>query len=503
MAAGLLSRVYAGVANLVTVPILLHWLGPEAFGLIGLSATMQTLFFIMDAGLGGAITREMARGHADPGESQAVITRCRGIEKFYWAAAPVIALTAFIIGTVFTLNWSEHSAISKANMAVAILAMSAIIGLQWLHGFYTAALYGAYRHLSVAVIQALIWTARTFGAVTVLLLSEKTVANYFFWQLLVAVAGAVLLRTDLTRRVHQWRKDSRPARMVAALKDVKTVVLLASGASAALLAFNQVDKIVVGMSFDLQTFGYYMLTWQIAGALYLIYNPIYNMYLPLTVSAFAAGNRELLLSRARDGAILIALLVVPLSVTVSTFSTEIILLWTGDLVTATRAGPFLALTFAGAACHALFFGPYFVQMAAGKTGITLRVVLGLLCLMVPSMWVTAVMGFSAIVPVTLWLLASVCFLLVTALLTASELLGVRPLPWLRATVLVPLGVAAVAGVALAWWPSLGGSVSASVLRIASAWLFVTIGLLMVSADSRRVAVNVIQAVSRWESPPGR
>lgn len=459
---------------------------------------MQMLLFIMDAGFGGAVTREMAHGYTSAGPGLVAVARCRGIEKFYWIAGPVIALTAFLIGSMFIVNWNDAASIGREEMLASILMMSAIIGLQWLHGFYTAALYGVYGHMSVAIIQALIWTARTFGALIVLLMAGKTVIHYFLWQLMVAMVGAILLRIAICRRVHQWADGSVPRRMFEALKSVRTIVLTVSGASAVLLVFNQIDKIAVGLNVDLETFGYYMLTWQIAGALYLIYNPIYSIYLPLTVSALSTSDRSLLLARARDGAVLLAILIVPLAMTISVFSPDIIFMWTGDQVASERAGSFLRLTFSGAALHALFFGSYFVQMAAGKTIITLRVASGLLFLMAPAMAISIHLDLGVMAPITVWLLASICFLLISVYLTARDILDVQPLRWLRLTVLTPIGAASVvSAIFIRWLPS-SESMPGSILYIVTAWLSATTFFLMVSSDSRRVVREMFQAIFQNE-----
>lgn len=494
LAAGFLSRIYAGVINLVTVPVFLHWLGPETFGLIGLSATMQTLFFIMDAGFGGTITRELAGGQGDAGSTVTAVVRCRVIERFYWISAPVIAMTAFFIGAAFVVNWVGAGTISRTEMLLAISMMATTIGLQWLQGFYTAALYGTYRHTSVAVVQALIWTARTLGAIVVLLLAGKTVINYFIWQLLVAVAAVAVLRFEITRCIPPWKFHSAQGEVAKVLQNIRTVVLTASGASAALLAFNQVDKIILGLRFDLETFGYYTLTWQIAGALYLIYNPIYNMYLPLTVSALVVDDRRMFLARARDGAVLIAALVIPVSTVIAVYAPQVVHLWTGDIATAERAGPFLRLTFAGAACHALFFGPYFVQMALGKTEITLRVVAGIFLLMAPLMVLSAYLGAGVLSTIAIWAISSLCFLVITTLLTAARLLDVQPWKWLLSTVITPIGAAVVAGAVLSLWPPVYDSRILVLLHVFAAWLGVTAFLMIVSPKSRRVLRDAIQGL---------
>lgn len=498
LAASFLSRLYAGVANLLSVPIFLHWLGAEAFGLIGLSATMQALFYILDAGFGGAVTRELARARGDDEVFQAAISRCRALEKFYWALMPLIVLSAFLAGAVFVLHWNGSGGIPRREMFLVIGLMSMTIGFQWLQGFFTAALYGVYQHVSVAVIQAVVWTARTAGTLLVLVVAGTNVTTFFVCQLLIAMTAVIVLRFVVTRYAYSRVPGTTSETIATALRGVRSIAAMVAGASAALLVFNQTDKMIVGLGFDLETFGYYSLVWQISGALYLIYNPIYNMYLPLTASALASGDRESLLGHARDGAILLALLVIPLATVIAIYSPEVLLLWTGSAETAERAGPFLRLTFIGASFHALFFGSYVVQMAGGRLAITLRVVIGVLILLVPSMLLVTWLGFSATSVVAIWVAASGLFLLGSTLLTASSVLSVQPRQWLWNTVALPMAVAVAVASALSYWElewlrSLSGV--GLILYLAMAWLALTLLLLAASRDCRRVVADAIRALA--------
>lgn len=496
LAVGFLSRIYIGAINLLTVPILLSWLGPEAFGLIGLSATMQMLCYIMDAGFSSTVTRELARNGTSGILSNESIVSCRGIEKFYWIASPAISLSALLIGSLFVLQWSNSGQISQTDLFASIALMSVAIGFQWVIGFYVAAFYGLNYHGSVATLQSVFWTVRTIGAIGVLWAIDQTPLTYFIWQASVSLVGAVVFRFRLHGKLPVWRSLPDPYTVLGSLRTYKHLVLSASGVSAVLLMFNQVDKVIVGMRFDLETFGYYTLAWQIAGALYLIYSPLYNAYLPAIAAAVSAGDRDAIWRQARDGALLMAALVIPLAVIILVFSHEIIFVWTGNVLTADRTYLFLSVVFAGAACHALFFIPYAVQMSFGRTNITLAVALVLLVPMVLVMFVVGLYGGNAIAVASVWAAFSLMFLIGTTLETTRSLLRVSVSSWVWVTLMVPAGVSAVVSGAVQGLVELEGSRVVVGLWVLCIYLVSFSAMLAVSPKVRGA---VFGALREWMS----
>ena len=60
MAAAMANSVVVVLINLIAVPFYLHFLGMEAYGLIGFYATLQTVLQVLDLGLAPTVSREIA-----------------------------------------------------------------------------------------------------------------------------------------------------------------------------------------------------------------------------------------------------------------------------------------------------------------------------------------------------------------------------------------------------------------------------------------------------------
>jgi len=61
VAANLAGNAWIALLQVVCLPIYVHILGVEAYGLIGFFAAVQTLVRVLDFGLGHTLNREMAR----------------------------------------------------------------------------------------------------------------------------------------------------------------------------------------------------------------------------------------------------------------------------------------------------------------------------------------------------------------------------------------------------------------------------------------------------------
>ena len=80
----------SAILNLIFVPIYIHLLGIEAYGLVGLYATLQAMLTLLDLGFTPTMSREMARYSVLPAKSQEARDLARTLEVIYWIIAIVI-----------------------------------------------------------------------------------------------------------------------------------------------------------------------------------------------------------------------------------------------------------------------------------------------------------------------------------------------------------------------------------------------------------------------------
>ena len=81
------SSIFVGLMNLAFIPLYIHFMGIEAYGLIGFFSTLLSLFALLDLGLGATLNREMARLGAQENKVPDMRDLLRTLEIPYWAAA--------------------------------------------------------------------------------------------------------------------------------------------------------------------------------------------------------------------------------------------------------------------------------------------------------------------------------------------------------------------------------------------------------------------------------
>ena len=71
IAANFSGSIWQSLMSLAFVPLYIKFMGIESYGLIGIFATLQAMFVLLDMGLSATLNREMARLSVLPGRNWA------------------------------------------------------------------------------------------------------------------------------------------------------------------------------------------------------------------------------------------------------------------------------------------------------------------------------------------------------------------------------------------------------------------------------------------------
>src|SRR5260221_1213459 len=81
--ANVAGKGWAALLSLAVVPIYIHFLGIEAFGLIGFFLSLMAILSLLDLGLGTALNRQFAQYSAQSGKAQEMRDLFRTLEVIY------------------------------------------------------------------------------------------------------------------------------------------------------------------------------------------------------------------------------------------------------------------------------------------------------------------------------------------------------------------------------------------------------------------------------------
>src|SRR3954462_8795198 len=94
ISAGFLSSIWSACIALACVPVYVHYLGIEAYGIIGFFATAQALMQLLDMGLSPTVNRQVAR-YTVSGMNKEAANLFHTVSFFYWGMAIAIGLSIF------------------------------------------------------------------------------------------------------------------------------------------------------------------------------------------------------------------------------------------------------------------------------------------------------------------------------------------------------------------------------------------------------------------------
>lgn len=441
LAAGLAYSAWSTIIGIATVPIFLRYVGVEAYGLIGFYTAMQGLLMLLDVGLAPAISREVARATVSD-EIPSVRNLLRSLAFVYWGTALLIGLFFTLAAPFIAHQWLNVGSLDGDEVTHAILLMGITIACRWPAGLYLGALMGAQRLTLASAIGAAWVTLANAGAVPILIWWSPTITAYFLWQAIVGLAYALAMKHAA------WRTLANPSSAHFDWAALKTIWKFAAGMSIVSLTgvlFTQLDKVILSKILSLQDFAYYTLATVVAGLLYRIVTPVFNVIYPRFASLIAAGDEIELAAFYRLTSRIFATLWFPGTMAIVLCAEPLLRLWTGDPTISEKAAPLLVVLTIGSALHGAMYFPYALQLAYGATRLPLAINGLLVIIQIPLIFVLAT-SFGALGGAIAWLVLHVLYLLVGTWWTHRHLLVGAGSSWLVWDIGGPLAASLLLGI---------------------------------------------------------
>lgn len=382
--ANFVGNAWVALMSLAFIPINIHLMGIEAYGLIGFLVTMQAVFSVFDMGLGATMNREVARLSELTENVQGIRNLARTLEWTYWAIAILIGVTVIVFAPFISGNWLQSSEIAPETIWQAVVMMGFIIGLRLPSSLYSGGLMGLQRQVLYNVLKTFLETLRSGGAVLILWLVSPSIQAYLTWQ---------IITTGLATFSMGWLFwNNLPGPKIRAefqpllIRNIWHFTAGMAGISIMSAILSNMDKIILSRMLSLETFGYFMVANAIATALFFVISPVYSAILPRLTQLVASGNSELMVKTYHQGSQFMAVIVLPVATVIALFSPEILVLWTSSPQTANQAHNMTSILIVGMALSGMMHIPYALLLAHGWTKIhflwTLASVLTLAPLMI-------------------------------------------------------------------------------------------------------------------------
>jgi len=368
--ANALGTAWLASVSLLVVPIYVHYLGVEGYGLVGVFATVQALSLVLDAGLSPTLGRELALIAVDNSGTRSARDLVRTLEVVYWVVAGFLILAALAAGGWVARLWLNVDHLTLLEVERSMVLAGVGLGVNWPAGLYSSGLQGLQRQVLANIVTVAATTFRAVGAIIVLAFVAPTPTAFFAWHVVASSIHTIALAAAL------WGSLPRSPRARFRVHEIRRVWRFAigmSGITVVSLLLTQVDKVILTKLLTLQQFGYYTLAGAISTSVVRVAPPFFTTFFPHFSQRVGRGEVDALKRSYHHACQLLTVVMLPSVLVIALFSKEILLLWTGDPLVASRASVLVTLLALGSAMNGLMNMPYALQLAHGWTRFPLMV----------------------------------------------------------------------------------------------------------------------------------
>ena len=448
MIANYVGKAWTAIMSLAFIPVYIHFLGIENYGLVGFYITIQSLLSFVEMGFGTTINRELSRLSVSPENVHGLWETTRTLEYVYFVLA---ILAIFILGSLAPFiadHWIRADHLERDDLVLVIVMMGLVIGVRLPFSLYSGGLQGMQQQVKLNVMIMTIALIRAGGTVLVLMWVSPSIIAFFVWQLVVELTQTIFGRVMLWRSlpaIDYWRTFS-----FVRLKNLARFSFSVGLVSATGTLLSQIDKLAVSNMLSIEMLGYYTFASAVAaGVLYFTY-PITIATFPRLSALFAIGDGAALKHIYRKTNIFISTILFPIVFIIATFSEEILALWTGDISLAQKSANILALLVLGAGANGLYTMPYSLALAQGWTRILLYVNVIALVIFIPIVYLF-IEHFGVIGSSFAWLILHLSYLLVPVRIIHARIFGQSGYHEYVYDVAPPALGAMIVVIAAKWW----------------------------------------------------
>lgn len=441
--ANYLGQAWVSLIGLIFVPVYIHYLGMDAYGLIGVYTLLQAWLGLLDMGMTPTLTREMSRYTAGAHSADSIRDLLRTMEYICFIVALLLGLLVWQCSNWLASHWLQSEKLPIDKLATVIAIIGLVIALRFVEGLYRGAIVGLQQQVWLNITGAVLATLRSGGAVLLLIWLAPSIELFFLWQGVISIVAIVLFIIATYRFLPA--SQHRPQFSLIQLNMIKrfagsmmTITLLS-------LLLTQIDKILLSRLLNLEMFGYYSLANTIALMLLQLITPITQAYYPHFTELVTQHHTEKLSKIYHQSSQLVNILLIPATLILVFFGKNILLLWTNNTTLVENVAPLLTLLALGTMINGFMYTPYFLTLAYAWTKFALYQNIIAVILLAPAMlW--AIIHYGAIGAAWVWLILNIGYVLIGVHFMYRRLLTTEKWRWYGNDIMRPL-----LGTAMATW----------------------------------------------------
>lgn len=447
IAANMIGSAWVALLSIAFVPLYIHFLGVEAYGLIGFFVTLQVLFSVLDMGLTATLSRELARlSVAGQDAAQQMRDVVRTLEAIYWGLAIIIIFVVFALAEWIATGWLNVDQLQPDVVSRSVMLMGVVIAFRMPYGFYSGGLIGLQNQVLLNRIKVVVETVRNGGGVLVLWLFSPSITAFFSWHAIAGCFSVIVLAVTLWKVLPAT--GCRAMCSFAILRQLWRFGAAMSMLTVLGLLVVELDKVILSKMLPLEEFGYYMLASTLAMGINLIIVPVFTAMHPRLTQLLEAHDEKEARRLYHKGSQVMAVLVMPVAITLCFYAEPILTIWTQNAEVARLSSPLLSILVIGTALNSIMNMPYALQIAHGWIKLSIISNIVAVIVLVPCL-VWGISHYGVVGAASIWLALNAGYVLINSPIIHWKLLRGEFHSWLLVDNLVPI-ISVLLVVFLSW-----------------------------------------------------
>jgi O-antigen/teichoic acid export membrane protein len=445
--ANYVGQFWSAAMNVAFIPVYIAQIGLESFGLIGVLATLQASFALLDLGMTPLLGRETARYLSGAHTPLSIRSLLRSVEIIIVLLAVFITTLIYAASGWIANHWIGSTSFSPSNIPALLTLMGAIVGVRLVEMLYRSALMGLHRQVSLNAGVVVISTLRGLACVGVLIFISPTIYAYLVWQLLCSVLAAGLFCFMAYQSLPPI--SQRVTFSTTAIRNVWRFAAGMTAVSVTALLMTQTDKLILSKLLSMADFGIYTLATMVAGIPQMLISPILQALQPRLTAQHAAAEEPAFASSFHMGAQIVSAVLGSASIVVIFFSADILAAWFHGQSINHGTAALVSILAAGNLMGGLLRMPSLAQVAYGWTSLAFRWNLIAVTIQV-LLLVYITPRYGAIGAAWIWLVLNAAGFVVVTTVMFRRIFALERRAWLTVDIARPM-LAALCVAALAKW----------------------------------------------------
>ena len=346
------TRLYVAVISVLIIPLIITAVGKDAYGLIGFFSVLQATLMILDAGVGGSLTRETAKTCQNENAFKHFIKLHKKITLFFYVVSFIIAIVGWLVSPYLATNWIETS-LPYETVLISVSCMFIVFSIRYIQGPFRSFIIGLEHHNILSLINFILATLSAPGSLILLYFTGNSIIAYFVYQALIALLILILyiitfyklksktLNYFSTKGLSKDQTKTLNNISCTTLKNLIVFSLQLSTLSILWIIATQSDKLTLTKFLSMSEYGFYSVAVSIAAMISVLSDPINQILQPRLTILFENKDTKsfvLLFVRSFIGVSIVGICLGGFFIY---YSTSLLLLWSGNIELSINAGKYV------------------------------------------------------------------------------------------------------------------------------------------------------------------